>query len=253
MSTRSSDQQDNDDTDELPVLLEEVAFDPDAQLSSAPRTEDTSEQTVLYAAAHDDSPQADTEHPERTAEIASLEAEIRTHRDRGRELERHLAEKDERMRELNRTLDALRQSLDGTAGSERRLGALVTDRDARVTELTTTVERLRADAGAHSAEIERLRATHEAARREIDALKRELAASAAATPVSAEQELREDNAALTAYIAGRRTWWDETQATQTQLAALATALEHELATRTRRLASAEALAAQETDRAARGG
>jgi chromosome segregation ATPase len=251
MSTHSSDQQDNDDTDELPVLLEEMAFDPDTQRSlGAPRTEDTSEQTAIEAAAaHDDAPQTHAELAERAARIASLEAEVRAHRDQGRELERHLAEKDERMRELNRTLDALRQSIDGTAGSERRLGALVADRDARVTELTATVERLRADAGARSGELERLRATHETALREIDALKRKLAATAAAPPVAAEEKLREDNAALTAYIAGRRTWWDETQATQTQLAARVEALEHELATRTRRLASVEALAAQETDRA----
>lgn len=251
MSTHSSDQQDNDDTDELPVLLEEVAFDPDSQRSlGAPRTEDTSEQTALEAAAADDDPpHLQAELSERAARIASLEAEVQAHRDQGRELERHLAEKDERMRELNRSLGALRQSIDGTAGSERRLGALIADRDARVTELTTTVERLRADAGARSGEIERLRASHETARREIDTLKRELAATAAAPPVAAEQKLREDNAALTAYIAGRRTWWDETQATQTQLAARVEALEHELATRTRRLASAEALAAQETDRA----
>ena len=251
MSTRSSDEQDNDDTDELPVLLEEVAFNPDAQrLFTAPRTDDTSEQTVLYApAGDDDPPQADAELTERSARIPSLEAEIRTYRDRERELEQRLAEKDERMRELNRTLEALRHSLDGTAGSERRLAALVAERDARVAELTTAVDRLRADAGARSAEVERLRATHEAARREMEALKRELAARAAAPPPSAEKELREDNAALTAYIAGRRTWWDEAQATQTQLTARVTALEHELAARTRRLTSAEALAAQETDRA----
>jgi chromosome segregation ATPase len=249
MSTRSSDHQDNDDTDELPVLLEEMAFHPGAQSSSGPGTEDTSEETALYATTAHDGPQAHAELPERTAQIASLEAEIQTQRERGRELERYLAERDERIRELDRTLDALRQALDGTEGAERRLGALVADRDARVAELTSTVERLRADAAARSAEVQSLRTTHEAAQREIDALKRELAAATAAPPVSAEQELREENAALTAYIAGRRTWWDETQATQTQLAARVAALEHELATRTRRLASAEALAAQETDRA----
>ena len=56
------------------------------------------------------------------------------------------------------------------------------------------------------------------------------------------QTLREDHAALTAYIAGRRAWWDEMQSKNSSLAARRPRLEHELAASAKRLAAAEAFA-----------
>ncbi len=251
MSKYSSDQQDNDDTDELPVLLEEVAFAPETErLLGAPRAEDTSEQTALHAAVvEDDSPQLHAELTLRAARIARLEAESRTHLDRTRELEQRLAQRDEHVQELKRTLDALRLSLEETASSERQLATELANREASVAEQAAAVERLRADVAERSAKIEMLRAAHETTRREADALKRELAARDSANSASIEQELREENAALAAYIAGRRVFWEEAQATQTQLGARVAALEHELSARQQRLAAAEAFATQETDRA----
>ena len=71
-----------------------------------------------------------------------------------------------------------------------------------------------------AAEIERLRTSAEAAQHEAESLKGELAARPAASePTSDMQQLLEEKATLEAYIAARRTWWDEAQAKQISLEA----------------------------------
>jgi predicted RNase H-like nuclease (RuvC/YqgF family) len=248
MSRQTSDHEDNDHTDELPILLEAVAFGDAPQASfPEPRTEDTAEHTALYARAEAEGSRSDAELAERAARIVGLEAELHAHGDRLRDLEQRLAERDERVLELKRTLKALRESLDDASAAERRLTTDLAAREATVAELTATVERQHAETASRSAELERLRAGHDAARSEVAALRSELQTRIATAP--APQTLLEENASLTAYIAGRRHWWDEAQATQTRLAARVKTLEGELETRAQRLAAADAFAARESSRA----
>ena len=250
MSQRSSDHEDNDPTDELPILLEAVALDELSEAAfAAPRAETTAEHEILYAPTAPEERPSSAELEERAARIAGLEAELRTKAERVGELEQRLTERDERVLELKRTLTALREALDTTGDAERRLTADLAAREARVLELSAAVGRQQAEAVSRTAELERLRGGNEAAQSEIAALKNELATRAAALPSPASQELLEENATLTAYIAGRRLWWDEAQATQARLAARIKTLDDELQTRTQRLAEADTFAERESNRA----
>jgi len=212
MPRQSSDDQDNNDnTDELPVLLESVVLEDELRPAVA---EDTGEHGALYGARAESPSQAAalrTDLAVRSAKIDELEAEVARLSDRCREL---------------------------------------ADRDTRLAELAGNDRRLRKELEAHAAELEnQLRATAAAADRNAARLEGELATRSPAPGASAEQQLLEDNAALAAYIAGRRRWWEELEAERTALATRVAALEHELATNLAQRKRAETLAARETSRA----
>jgi hypothetical protein len=252
MAKRSSDDLDTDHTDELPVLLETVGLENGVEPLFAEHHDDTGEHTVFYspaAAAAGSSAQL-AELAARADEISSLEAQIRVLTDSARELEHRLVERDRQIDELNDRLAQLHRAADDSAAAERQLATQVAVRDARLAELTATVDRLGRDAAAAAAELEQLRALAAAAHRETEALRSELAARPARDAASPDvQELREDHAALTAYIASRHAAWDDMQTTSTRLTARVAALEQELKAAAKRLAAAEALADRESSRA----
>ena len=254
MSKRSSDDFDNDSTDELPVLLETVALGDDHDPAFAtPANEDTSEHTAMYGAAEQPSAGSsplDAELAEHAQQTAELEARLATVANRAHDLEQRLAEKDQLIGELKHAVATLRESAQDTSAAERRLATQLAIREARNAEAATTVANLEREVAARAAEIDRLRASAEAARREADTLKRELAARPAASESTHDlQDLVEDNAALRDYIAGRQQSWNDLQAKQVGLSARAAAMEHELATSKKALAAAEAFAARESKRA----
>src|SRR5262245_21158667 len=254
MSKRSSDDFDhdnNDDTDELPVLLDTVGLEDAVEPSLAPSPpEAEADGTELLARADaapgSDVPLADAEQPE---QIPALEAQIRVLTDGVRDLEHSLAEKDRRVEELRELLSSIRRSTDDSTAAERRLATQLAVRDARVAELTATIEGLQQAAAAGSAEIERLRQVAESRNGEAEALRRELAAKSTPEQAPPDDELSENYATLRSYVAARRAWWDEMQATNAQLAARVTGLEQELAASAKGLATAEAFAARESSRA----
>jgi hypothetical protein len=253
MHTRSTDDRDNDPTDELPVLLESAGLDEDEDsepLVVAPRAEDTAEHTALFAIPLDPSVSDDrlAELTAQAEQVPALEAQVRALTDAARGLEQRLAEKDDRLEELRGQLADLQRARDDTGAAERRLATELALRDARLAELAATVERREQEAAAYAAELQRLFEAAEAAKQEAASLREELAARAPAATMDVDA-LREDHAALTAYIAGRRAWWEDMEARNTQLAARAAALEHELGVSAKRLAAADAFAAQESSRA----
>jgi chromosome segregation ATPase len=254
MQEGSSEDLDSDPTDELPVLLETDVLDERMEpLLAVPRTEDTAEHTALYALGVEaGSSDKLAELAERVEQIPALEAQIHTLTDNARDLEQRAAEKDRQLHDLHGKLAEVQRSRDDAAAAERRLATQLAIRDARIAELTTAVEHLEQEATTGSAELQLLRGTTDAARGEAATLRQELEARPAADPALPDaQQLREDHAALAAYIAGRRRWWDNLQADNTRLAARVAALEHELGANAKRLASAEMLAERESARAVR--
>lgn len=255
MATRSSDDVDADHTDELPILHESVVFGGDAEPSLvAPRAERTDEHTALYAAMPDEpdgaAPELLAELAERAEQIPALEAQIRVLTDGTRELEQAAVAKDRSIAELEGALAELRRSADEAAATERRAAAQLAVRDGRIAELTAALEHLREDAAGRAAELAELHSRADSARAENDALRAELAARAApGEPGPDLSSLREENAALAAYIAGRRSWWDGLKAREAELTARVAALASELESRDKRLAAADDLAARESARA----
>jgi len=254
MSKRSSDDFDHDDTDELPVLLDTVGLEDAVEPSFAPlppEAEAEADGAELLAppdeAAGSDVPLSDVE--ERDEQIPALEAQIRVLTDGMRDLEQRLAEKDRRIEELRDLLSSVRRSTDDSSATERRLATQLAVRDARVAELTTTIEGLQQAAAAGSAEIERLLKVAESRNGEAEALRRELAAKSTPEPAPPNDDLSENYATLRSYVAARRAWWDEMQATNAQLAARVTGLEQELAATVKGLTTAEAFASRESSRA----
>jgi hypothetical protein len=246
MPTRSSDDFDHDDTDELPVLLDTVGAEDAAEPPS-----EGSRRGDRAARPAPDAPRDDPRGAEaRGSEpIAALEAQIRSLTEGNRELEQRLADKDRRIDELGATLASLRRSTEDSTATERQLATQLAVRDARLAELTATVERLQQAAAQSATEIERLGDLAESRSTEAEALQRQLEARPAAGSATSGEDLREDYAALRSYVATRRAWWDEMQTTNARLASRVTALEEELAASAKGLAAAEAFAARESTRA----
>jgi chromosome segregation ATPase len=260
MPKRSSGDFDDDDTDELPVLLDPVGLEDAERLESAARpslesapSDEAAARAELFAPAGgaassqpvlSDAAQADEQ-------VSALEAQIGVLTESMRDLENRLAEKDRHLEELRETLSAVRRSTDDSGATERRLATQLAVRDARIAELTATIERLEQAATAAAAEIERQRQLAEARNSEAEALRRELEARPEPQPAPAapDEELTENYATLKSYVAARRAWWDEMQTSNAQLAARVTGLEQELAASGKGLAAAEAFAARESSRA----
>jgi DNA repair exonuclease SbcCD ATPase subunit len=257
MSKRSSDDFDDDDTDELPVLLDTVGLEDAAVAEGAA-------EPSLGASPPEDAAQRPELAPVRDAtaaeallvdatqqeeQIPALEAQIGVLTDGMRDLEQRVAEKDRRIEELREVLSSIRRSSDESTATERRLATQLAVRDARIAELTATIDRLQQEAAVASTEIERLLKLAETRSSEAEALRRELAAKPDPPPAPPNEDLRENYATLRSYVAARRAWWDEMQTSNAQLAARVTGLEQELAASTKSLAAAEAFASRETSRA----
>jgi predicted RNase H-like nuclease (RuvC/YqgF family) len=248
MPKRSADDFDDDNTDELPVLLDTVGLEDavEPELAAA-RPDDTADRPRRNGPAAD-TPDSRSE-PELAEPMPALRTQIRALTEGTRDLERQLREKDKRIEELDATLASLRQSTDDSTATEKRLATQLAVRDARLAELTAVVERLEQAAADSVTEIERLRALAESRATEAEALRRELDARPVPDSAPPGDDLREEHAALRSYVATRRAWWDEMQATNARLAARVTALEEELAASSKGLAAAEAFAARESSRA----
>ena len=162
-----------------------------------------------------------------------------------------MAQKDQLIGELRREVATLRASANDTSAAERRLATQLAVRDARIAELTTTVEHLQRDAAAGAAEIERLRTSAETAQHEAESLKGELAARPAASePTFDTQQLLEEKATLEAYIAGAPELVGGGRKPSKSASRRKSArLQHELAAGAKRLGDAEAFAARESSRA----
>jgi len=262
MPKRSSDDfehSDADDTDELPVLLDPVGLEDAAVLEdgAAPSfgasTPEASERTEIFRPGGEragSQPRVPEVAPP-DEQILALEAQIGVLTDGMRDLEHQVTDKDRRIDELREALSSIRRSSEDSTATERRLATQLAVRDARTAELTTTIERLEEEATVASAEIERLLKVAESRSSETEALRRELAAKPdpAPAPAPPNDDLRENYATLRSYVATRRAWWDEMQATNAQLAARVTALEQELAASAKGLSAAEAFASRESSRA----
>lgn len=206
----SDDRDDNDHTDELPVLLESVVLEDELPPAVA---EDTGQHRALYPAM-----------AEAPGQVAALRTDLAVRSAKIDELETEVARLSDRCREL-------------------------ANRETLLAELASSDRQLRKELEARAAELDQLKATAAAAERNTARLEGELATRGPAPGNSAEQQLLEDNAALAAYIAGRRRWWDELEAERSALATRVAALEHELATNIAQRKRAETLAARETSRA----
>jgi hypothetical protein len=251
MTKKSSN--DLDHTDELPVLLETVVLDEGGMphlLSSS--HDDTSEQTAIFAAANPGAMAAElqAEITAREAKIQAVEADIARLSSRWQDVEKHLAEKDAAIAELNATIHALRQSLLDKTAAEQRLGAELAERDSRLRDASSDQERAGRDRDIRDQEVLKLRTELAEAQQANATLTAQRAAASALTVDPADiQALREHSAALEAYIAGRRAWWDEAQAARVDLAKRVAALEHELSVTTQQLDDAAALSTRESERA----
>jgi hypothetical protein len=253
MANRSSDDLDVEHTDELPVLREPIELGGAEPLLG--RVDDTAEHTALYGAGGVDA-EVLGEFAARVEEIPALEVQIRTLTDSVRDLEQAVAARDRLIGELEATLAAERNKAAETAAAERRAAARLAVAEGRLAELEAAREHRETATAAHTLSLEELEAQTEAARRdaeaargEAQALRAELAAKASGGGTADADRLREDNAALAAYIAGRRSWWNESQAAQAELETRVATLARELAARDRRLAAANAFAARESQRA----
>lgn len=252
MSTQSSNDLDSDPTDELPVLLETVALDEHAPPLLTERHEDTGENEALPSPDGNDAESAArlAALAESAEQIPSLEAQIGVLTDSVRDLEQKVAEKDRRIEELNDKVAKLRRATEEAVAAERHLATQVALRDGQVAELAANAERFARDAGAAAGELAQLRGLAAAAHRETEALRSELAVRPARAGASQDvQELREDHAALVAYIAAREASWDDMQSMSARLGERVAALEHELESAAKRLAAADSLAKRESSRA----
>ncbi|HET7607589.1 MAG TPA: FHA domain-containing protein [Gammaproteobacteria bacterium] len=266
MSKRSSDDFDHDDTDELPVLLDPVGLE-DAELLESAAQPSLPPAPSVEAAAQPLAPERDAASSQALLsdaarpdeQIPALEAQIGVLTDSMRDLENRLIEKDRRLEELREMLSAVRRSADDSGATQKRLATQLAVRDARIAELTATIERLEQAATVATAEIERQRQLAEARNSEAEALRRELetqpepqpaaAPAPAPAPAGPDEQLTENYATLKSYVAARRAWWDEMQESNARLAARVTGLEEELAASAKGLAAAEAFASRESSRA----
>jgi chromosome segregation ATPase len=239
---------DSDPTDELPILLETAVLDPEEHRGGfVVGDEATGEHTILttHDAEHVEELKNDLE--QRGAKIAALEQDISRLSARWTDVERHLTAKDTLIDELNATVGNLRTALDGRIAAEHRSTVEIADRESQIARLAEQVEQAKRDLSEREGELAEHKRERKRTLDEIARLKRELAA-ASREPVEV-QSLREEVATLTAYIANRRTSWDELDAKSSAQAERITELEREVAHRAERQQRADAATERERARA----
>lgn len=234
-----------DATDELPILLDTAVLDAEeyhVATSVTVGSDDTSEHTALFAApvleANEELEGLLSDLQAREAKIAALEQDIARLSLQWQEVERHLNAKDRTIGELESTVAELRRAL-----AERPVAEPPA---AHVAELTESLEQARAAADGLRHELAAANAAREAAEQALAASK---AVEPPPSPAGDVQALREEVAALSDYIAGRRGVWNELESRTAAASARVKSLEVELAQRERRQRQAEALAERESARA----
>ncbi len=238
-TTPPDDIDDDDHTDELPVLIETVVLD-SAHPSrvAADSLENTGERTARFTTlpattgVEVESLQSDL--AARGAQIAALEEDIAQLSARWTDVERHMTAKDARIEELGHIVAELRRTLAERHTAEQHLAAELRERSAALDR-----------AGAESAE---LRAAVATAEQKLGALAAPPAvATAEATPL---QRLREEVASLATYIENRREWWLELKTRAAASTNHVVRLQQELQTLSATQREGIALATRESNRAA---
>jgi predicted RNase H-like nuclease (RuvC/YqgF family) len=228
---------DNDHTDELPVLIETVVLEPaHASVVDAEALEDTAERTARFnpipAATEVEVESLQSDLAARGAQIASLEEDIAQLNTRWLDVERHLTAKDARIDELSHIVAELRRALAERHTVERRLAAELGERSASLDR--------------SSSENAELRATAAGTERQLAALANQPVTPREATSV---QRLREEVASLTTYLENRHRWWAELKAQAAASSADIDRLQRELRSLEATRREATALAARESERA----
>jgi chromosome segregation ATPase len=256
---------DNDQTDELPILLDTAVLDPDEQrvatVVSVPGDDDTGQYpTVRFAAlttAADESAVANIEAlrahlAERDEKIAALENDIGRLSSRWLDVERHLSDRDASIAEFEAVVAELRAALAERSATELRLTTEIADRDTQFNKLLDDLDRLRREAAAAEAAIAESRSAAQSARAEVAALQ---AAAAALPDLQTDSdelaELREQHAALAHSIGNRQALWQELENRAAASVRRVAELEAELAQRSARQREAEAVGRAESERANR--
>jgi septal ring factor EnvC (AmiA/AmiB activator) len=235
---------DNDHTDELPVLVETVVLDPARatliDTDSLDSLEDTAERTARFhldpAANEVEVESLQSDLAARSQQIAALEQDIARLNARWSDVERHLTAKDARIEDLSRVISELRRTLADRQTAEQRLAAELQERNSALDRLSTENFELRA-AVATAAEQ-----------------KPAFAAETTAPPVmpgdtASVQRLSEEIASLAAYIENRRHWWQELKQQTAASSAQVDRLQREIESLEAARREAAALADRESGRA----
>ena len=258
IDSRDDDLQDSDPTDELPVLVETAVLDP-ALVAEAIRPafalhEATGAQTALYPSlAPQEYARLSEELNSRNEKIEALEADIRRLSTRWLDLERQLAEKDGVIARLTASLGTSKQALEDRTAAEQRLATEIADRESQFTQLLDELDKHRLEKAAHEAELEERRQRSASLEADLAETRKQLDEEIAKPRPPPDEErlhaLQEEIAALTAYIANRRSRWDELESQVRSSAARIGELERELEHRSTRQRAAEQLAQNEVARA----
>jgi chromosome segregation ATPase len=255
---------DNDQTDELPILLDTAVLEPEEHrvraVVSVPGDDDTGQYHTLRIAAlttADEPAIGDLEAlrtnlAERDAKIATLENEIGRLSSRWLDVERSLSAKDAAIAELEPLVTELRAALAERSAAEQRLTTEIADRDTQFNKLLDDIDRLRREAAAATTAIAESRAAAESARAEVAALR---AAAAVLPEVTTDTDelarLREEHAALAHSISNRHALWQELEERAAASIRRIAELEAELTRRSARQREAEARSRAESERASR--
>jgi predicted RNase H-like nuclease (RuvC/YqgF family) len=231
---------DNDHTDELPVLIETVVLEPGhVSVVDAEALEDTAERTARFspipAVTEVEVESLQSDLAARGAQIAALEEDIAQLNTRWLDVERHLTAKDARIDELSHIVAELRGALAERHTAEQRLAAELRERSAALDR--------------SSSENAELRATAAATERQLAALANQPVAPRVTDEATSVQRLREEVASLATYLENRHRWWTELKAQAAASSADIDRLQRELRSLEATRREATALAARESERA----
>lgn len=264
--SRDEELQDNDPTDELPVLLETAVPDPNfvaeaVGTSAAGPAEDFADHTVRFSRVAEERGREELallqrDLAERGTRLETLEAQVRRLSETMVELERQLAQRDADIARLERERDEAREAI----GARHELAAALTEREAQLERVTAESGREREARAAAEAALaqyrERLASTEAALGRangELEAARATLAAELAKPPPppadARVRALQEELATLSSYIENRRARWADLEARLAAATARIGELERELEHRAQRQRAAEQLAQNESARA----
>lgn len=277
---------DNDPTDELPILSEELivaAGGEIPELGDEPLEDDRLEDTGTYkleirAVEPVDAtpgPASETTPTAQAQTIQALERDVAELSARWNKLEEYFADHEGTVGALKEDLAAANKQLDAVQAERQRLEALLKDKDSELASLATSLEDERGnaerarttltearakaaelDAAVETAqtELETARTELEAARHELKTAKQELNASLerAAQAKTGDEQLKpylEEVESLKAYIAGRRSRWDEMEGIVAAQSERIAELETEMNQRIARQTQLEQMLHTESDRA----